>query len=241
MNIDTAKSHGHLVAPHGGELVDLKLDQENAAELKARSKDFPSWDLTSRQIRDLELLLSGGFSPLRGFMNRDEYERVCHEMRLSNGLVWPIPITLDVPEAFAKSLKPGSSKIALRDSEGVMLAVLHVEDVWQPDRKAEAQAVFGTTSTLHPGVDYLLNKGHGWYVGGRVEGLQLPTHYDFRTLRLTPSDLRAEFVQSGVAQDRRVPDAQSDASRARGIDFSRREPGRSKPSDSSIRRYDPAR
>jgi sulfate adenylyltransferase len=197
MNIDTAKSHGHLVAPHGGELVDLKLDQENAAELKARSKDFPSWDLTSRQIRDLELLLSGGFSPLRGFMNRDEYERVCHEMRLSNDLVWPIPITLDVPDAFAKSLKPGSSKVALRDSEGVMLAVLYVEDVWQPDRKAEAKAVFGTTSTVHPGVDYLLNKGHGWYVGGRVEGLQLPTHYDFRTLRLTPSDLRAEFVRQG--------------------------------------------
>ena len=73
----------------------------------------------------------------------------------------------------------------------------------RPKRKA----VFGTTSTLHPGVDYLLNKGHGWYVGGRVEGLQLPTHYDFRTLRLTPSELRAEFVQSGVAQDRRVPDA----------------------------------
>src|SRR3954470_2101921 len=197
MNIDTAKSHGHLVAPHGGELVDLNLDQENAAELKARSKDFPSWDLTSRQIRDLELLLSGGFSPLRGFMNRDEYDHVCQEMRLSNGLVWPIPITLDVPEAVAKSLKPGSSKVALRDSEGVMLAVLYVQDVWQPDRKAEAQSVFGTISTVHPGVDYLLNKGHGWYVGGRVEGLQLPTHYDFRNLRLTPSDLRAEFIRLG--------------------------------------------
>ena len=197
MNIDNAHSHGHLIAPHGGELVDLILDPANAADLKARSKDFPSWDLTSRQIRDLELLLSGGFSPLRGFMNRGEYERVCHEMRLSDGSVWPIPITLDVPEAFAKSLKPGSSKVALRDSEGVMLAVLYVDDVWQPDRKAEAQAVFATTSTLHPGVDYLLNRGNAWYVGGRVEGLQLPTHYDFRTLRLTPSDLRAEFIRQG--------------------------------------------
>src|SRR5437660_5874328 len=197
MNIDTAKSHGHLIAPHGGELVDLKLDTENAAELKARSRDFPSWDLTSRQIRDLELLLSGGFSPLRGFMNLEDYERVCHEMKLSNDLLWPIPITLDVPEAFAKSLKPVSSKIALRDSEGVMLAVLYVEDVWQPDRKAEAQAVLGTTSIVHPGVDYLLNRGHGWYVGGRVEALQPPTHYDFRILRLTPSDLRAEFAHLG--------------------------------------------
>ncbi|HJY52527.1 MAG TPA: hypothetical protein VKD89_00775, partial [Candidatus Udaeobacter sp.] len=197
MNIDTAKSHGHLIAPHGGELVDLRLNPESAAEVKARSKDFPSWDLTSRQIRDLELLMSGGFSPLRGLMNRKEYERVCHEMRLRDGMLWPIPITLDVPDAFAKSLKPGSSKIALRDSEGVLLAVLYVEDVWQPDLKAEAQAVFGTTSTVHPGVDYLLNRGHQWYVGGRIEGLQLPTHYDFRTLRLTPSDLRAEFARLG--------------------------------------------
>ena len=109
MNIDNPQSHGHLTAPHGGELIDLTLETENAAALKARSKDFPSWDLTSRQIRDLELLLSGGFSPLRGFMNRDEYERVCHEMRLSSDLIWPIPITLDVPEEFAKSLKAGSN------------------------------------------------------------------------------------------------------------------------------------
>src|SRR6201987_6102337 len=138
MNIDSAHSHGHLIAPHGGELVDVILDPANAAELKARSKDFPSWDLTSRQIRDLELLLSGGFSPLRGFMNRDDYERVCHEMKLVNGMVWPIPITPDVPGGFAKSLKPGSSKVALRESGGVMLSILCVEDVWQPDRKAEA-------------------------------------------------------------------------------------------------------
>jgi sulfate adenylyltransferase len=96
----------HLIAPHGGELVDLMLNPEIALELKAHSRDFPSWDLTSRQIRDLELLIGGGFSPLRGFMNRCEYDRVCDEMRLSNGLIWPIPITLDVPEAFARSLKP---------------------------------------------------------------------------------------------------------------------------------------
>ena len=233
--MDNPHSHGHLIAPHGGELVDLTLDEGNAAELNARSKDFPSWDLTSRQIRDLELLLSGGFSPLRGFMDHKEYERVCHEMRLSNGFVWPIPITLDVPEAFAKSLKPGSSKIALRDSEGVMLAVLNVEDVWQPDRKAEAQAVFGTTSTVHPGVDYLLNKGQGWYVGGRVEGLRFPNSSAY-TVGLTRG-----VRPPGLAQDYRVSDAQSDASRARGIDFSRREPGRSQSSDSSVRRHDPAR
>lgn len=195
--MNTSSTHSHLIAPHGGELVNLILKPEYAAETKAESRDFPSWDLTPRQICDLELLLNGGFSPLTGFMNRDDYESVCEKMRLSNGLLWPMPITLDVPEAFAKNLKPGSSTIALRDAEGVMIAVLHVEDVWQPDRRTEGKSVFGTTSQVHPGVGYLMNRSHPWYVGGRVEGLQLPSHYDFKSLRLTPAELRAEFANIG--------------------------------------------
>jgi sulfate adenylyltransferase len=187
----------HMIEPHGGELIDLVVKPEQAAELKAHSREWPSWDLTERQLCDLELLLSGGFSPLRGFMNKADYESVCHKMHLSSGLIWPMPITLDVKEEFAKTLKPGSSKIALRDPEGVMLAVLHVEDVWQPDKKEEAKSVFGTTSPVHPGAGYLLNKAHPWYVGGRLEGLQLPTHYDFRSLRRTPAQLRDEFARLG--------------------------------------------
>ncbi len=190
-------STSHIIAPHGGELADLIATPERIAELKAHSREWPSWDLTPRQICDLELLISGGFSPLRGFMTPADYEGVCHNMRLSSGVLWPMPITLDVKEDFAKSLTAGSSKVALRDAEGVMLAVLHVEAVWQPDRKAEAQSVFGTTSAVHPGVDYLLNKGNSWYVGGRLEGVQAPSHYDFRTLRLTPAELRAEFARLG--------------------------------------------
>ena len=187
----------HLISPHGGELVQLNAPPERADELKAHSREWPSWDLTPRQICDLELLLSGGFSPLRGFLTRSDYEGVCHNMRLASGTLWPIPVTLDVKEEFAKSLKPGSSKIALRDPEGVMLAVLHVEDVWQPNRNAEAEAVFGTASPAHPGADYLLNKGNSWYVGGLIEGLQSPAHYDFCSLRLTPAELRAEFTRLG--------------------------------------------
>jgi len=141
--------------------------------------------------------MSGGFSPLRGFMNRADYEAVCHNMRLACGILWPMPITLDVSEDFAKKLTPGSSMIALRDPEGVMLAVLHVEDVWQPDRKAEAEAVFKSASTAHPGADYAINKSNPWYVGGKVEEFQAPSHYDFRSLRLTPADLRAEFKRLG--------------------------------------------
>ena len=196
-NLDASTTHSHLIPPHGGELINLNVDGERAAELKAQSRDFPSWDLTARHIRDLELLLNGGFSPLRGFMTKADYEGVCHNMKLTSGVLWPIPITLDVTESFAKALKPGSSKIALRDAEGVMLAVLHVEDVWQPDRKAEAKAVFNTTSPLHPEVNYLLSKENPWYVGGRIEGLQPPSHYDFKNLRLTPAELRVEFARLG--------------------------------------------
>jgi len=187
----------HLIAPHGGELINLIAEPARAAELKAHSKEWPSWDLTARQVCDVELLLSGGFSPLRGFLSRADYDGVCHNMRLASGVLWPMPITLDVTEEFAKKLTPGSSKVALRDGEGVMLAVLNVEDVWQPDRSAEAKSVFGTTSKTHPGADYAINKANPWYVGGRLEGLQPPSHYDFRSLRLTPAELRAEFSRLG--------------------------------------------
>src|SRR5438874_5952265 len=187
----------HLPAAHGGELVDLYVGPERRAEIKTESRELVSWDLTARQLCDLELLLNGGFSPLRGFMTKADYERVCSEMRLASGVLWPIPITLDVSEEFAKSLSPGRSKIALRDAEGVMLALLHVEDVWEPDRKAEAKMVFNTTSPVHHGVNYLLNKENPWYVGGRIEGLQPPSHYDFKNLRLTPAELRVEFARLG--------------------------------------------
>jgi sulfate adenylyltransferase len=187
----------HLIAPHGGKLISLVVEPERASELKAHSREWQSWDLTPRQICDVELLLSGGFSPLRGFLDRANYEGVCHNMRLADGTLWPMPVTLDVTEDFAKTLTPGSSKVALRDAEGVMLAVLSVEDVWKPDRAAEAKSVFGTTSKAHPGADYAMNKAHPWYVGGTLAGLQPPAHYDFRALRLTPAELRAEFSRLG--------------------------------------------
>jgi sulfate adenylyltransferase len=190
-------STSHLIPPHGGELVDLIAQPERIAELKYHSKEWPSWDLTGRQLCDLELLVTGGFSPLRGFMTRADYEGVCHNMRLANGTLWPMPITLDVTEELAKKLTPGTSKLALRDPEGVMLAGLNVEEVWQPDRKAEAKAVFASTSAAHPGADYAINKANPWYVGGTLEGTQIPSHYDFRNLRLTPAEVRGEFARIG--------------------------------------------
>jgi sulfate adenylyltransferase len=186
----------HLIEPHGGELIDLRANEKRRTELRTASRDWLGWDLTPRQLCDLELLVSGGFSPLQGFMGRQDYETVRDRMRLSSGKLWPIPIVLDVPESLGRELRPGSP-LALRDPEGVMLAALHVEEIWQPDRKAEAEAVYGTTNRDHPGVAHLLDQTHSFYVGGRVEGVEMPHHYDFCPLRLTPADLRAEFLRLG--------------------------------------------
>jgi sulfate adenylyltransferase len=185
-----------LISPHGGELKELVVDNRRAAELKESSRDWPSWDLTDRQMRDLELLLNGGFSPLEGFMNRGDYERVRDEMRLADGTLWPMPITLNVTEALAGALESGKP-MALRDPEGVLMAALAVRDVWEPDLEAEAAKVFGTTNPEHPGVDYLLNHTPPVCVGGTLEGIQLPAHYDFKHDRHTPRALREEFVRLG--------------------------------------------
>ena len=186
----------NLIAAHGGSLVDLIVNQERAEELKAQSRDWPSWDLTARQLCDLELLMNGGFSPLTGFMPKEAYGRVCQEMRLPDGTLWPLPITLDVSEAVANKLDYGSS-LVLRDFEGVMLAVLHVEDVWRADLVEEGKKVYGSANPEHPGVVYLLKNANPWYVGGGVEGIRLPAHYDFVELRLTPAQLRQRFAALG--------------------------------------------
>jgi sulfate adenylyltransferase len=186
----------HLIAPHGGVLVDLMASPERAAALKAESRDWPSWDLTPRQLCDLELLMNGGFSPLTGFLGQDDYASVCSSMRLADGTLWPMPIVLDLPEEAAEGLAPGTS-LALRDPEGVMLAAIHIDELYRPDREAEAKAVFATSSTEHPGVAQLIERTNPVYIGGRVEGLQLPTHYDYRELRFTPAQVRAAFAERG--------------------------------------------
>jgi sulfate adenylyltransferase len=185
-----------LTQPQYGGLTELLANPKRQVELRAESHLWPSWSLTPRQLCDLELLLNGGFWPLQGFLCKSDYESVCASMRLKAGPLWPIPVTLDVTEDMSNNLRPGSS-LALRDSEGVMLAALHVQEIWQPDRLAEAKAVFGTTSKEHPGVAYLLDRVNPWYVGGSLEGIRLPSHYDFCHLRLTPAQMRAEFVRLG--------------------------------------------
>ena len=193
----SAEILGHgLIPPHGGALVSLLVSDERRAELQSHSRNWPSWDLTPRQFCDLELLLNGAFSPLRGFMSRTEYASVCDTMRLPEGSLWPIPITLDVTEAFAAQAEAART-IALRDAEGVMLAVLHVDEVWKPDRSEEVEKVYGTGNREHPGAAAILDRSHPCLIGGRIEGLSLPVHYDYRELRLTPAEVRATFAGAG--------------------------------------------
>ena len=186
----------HLIEPHGGSLIDIVVPEERAEELKSWSRDWPSIDLNSRQICDFELIATGGFSPLNGFLSLSDYQRVCEEMRLIDGTLWPMPVTLDVSEEVAAGLETGSS-LALRDPEGVMLGRLHVEEIWHPDKESEAESVFGTTNPEHPGVRHLLEQAGPVYVGGPIEAVQLPVHFDFRRLRLTPVETRAEFERRG--------------------------------------------
>jgi sulfate adenylyltransferase len=135
---------GALKDPHGGVLKNLYLDEAGAREEKARARDLPSWDLNMRQLCDIELLLNGAFSPLEGFLDEADYDRVLSQMRLTSGVLWPMPITLDVTEKFAEKLKVGDS-IALRDGEGVLTATMQISSIYRPDFDAEAQAVYGTT------------------------------------------------------------------------------------------------
>jgi sulfate adenylyltransferase len=166
----------HLVPPHGGRLVDLMASPLRAAELVAHAKEMASWSLAPRQLADLELLLSGAFSPLRGFMGSAEAESARRELRLGDGTFWPAPVTLEVSEDVAKDLGQGRS-LALRDGEGILRAVLQVGEVW---RGKDPATPAGTVS-----------------VAGLTEGVEPPHHYDFVEIRATPAAMREQFARWG--------------------------------------------
>ncbi len=182
------------IEPHGGELIDLVVDESRRKLLKDLSVDLTDVALTDRQLSDFELLATGAFSPLAGFMNRANYESVLDRMRLQDGLLWPIPVCLDISDTQARTLEIGQS-IALRDSEGFLLGILHIEDMWPADKEKEADAVYGTLDQSHPGVHYLFHNVGDNYVGGKLEVLNLPIHYDSRQLRNTPKEIRDIFVK----------------------------------------------
>ena len=177
-------------------IKELYLNYEEAQSSKVRAAELTSWDLTPRQICDLELLMNGGFSPLNGFLGKADYDGVVENMRLADGSLWPIPINLDVTAEFAEGLIL-DEHVALRDQEGVILATIKITDKWMPNKVHEAEKVFGANDLAHPSVNYLHNQAGPIYLGGPITGIQEPTHYDFRKRRNTPNELRGYFRKMG--------------------------------------------
>lgn len=175
---------------------ELYVSYDSAQKLKHEAGNLVSHDLTPRQICDLELLMNGGFTPLKGFLGQADYDSVVTTMRLTDGSLWPMPVTLDVSEDFAAKVEPGQD-IALRDQEGVILATMTVTDKWVPNKAFEAEQVFGADDIAHPAVNYLHHRAGKVYLGGPVTGIQQPVHYDFRARRDTPNELRAFFRKMG--------------------------------------------
>ncbi|MBF0301871.1 MAG: adenylyl-sulfate kinase [Desulfamplus sp.] len=204
--------------PHGknGELINLIVDKEHSDLLKKSSATLPDVVLNDRQLCDFELLATGAYSPLKGFMTKNDYETVLEKMRLSTGELWPVPICLDVSETLVNRLKSGQNSlkentpnmsmsensesdryVMLRDQEGFLLGRMRVEDIWTIDRDREAMVFYGTKDTTHPGVNYLYNRSGTFYIGGTIEAMNLPIHSDFRQLRRSPAEVRVNFAKLG--------------------------------------------
>lgn len=182
-----------IISPYGGRLVDLLVSPEAVADLRALASHLPSFQLSDRSVCDLELLAVGGFSPLDRFMGRKDYQLVLEEMRLANGRLFPIPVTLPVDHSTDIHL---DHRIALRDAKNNLLAVMVVEEIYEWDRAQMAQKVLGTQDSRHP----LVAELHGWgfrNISGQLQVLQLPQHYDFQELRMTPVQTRALLLQFG--------------------------------------------
>lgn len=174
----------------------VALDQDQIEKHPFAAHELPSLTLSQRQLCDLELILNGGFAPLNSFMNKADYESVLEKMRLHNGKLWPMPITLDIGRCLADSIAPGDH-LALRDTEGLLLAVFQAEEHWEIDKQGEALAIFGTLDEKHPGVSYLYHQVKDCYLGGKLIGVSLPHHYDFNHLRFTPAELSEIFQARG--------------------------------------------
>ncbi len=182
-----------LIPPYGGKLVDLVVPSEEAAELKAYAGRLPSIQVSGRVVCDLELLATGGFSPLDRFMGKEDYQRVLDEMRLANGYLFPIPITLPVNPGPEIKL---DHDIAIRNAKNELLAVMTIEEIYGWDRDEMAQKVFGTLDPRHPLVAEMSRWG-SLNISGRLRVLSLPKHYDFQDLRLTPAQTRRRLEEAG--------------------------------------------
>lgn len=177
-------------------IVNLLVDNDQHQVLKNLTSTMPDVILNERQLCDFELLVTGVFAPLTGFMTRVDYESVLDRMRLSSGDLWPVPVCLDIHETLGRTLEVGQA-VVLRDPEGLLLGVMTLEDIWPVDSEKETMAAYGTQDPTHPGVDYLFRHCGSYYIGGPVQALNLPIHPDFQQIRLTPAEIRDRFRKLG--------------------------------------------
>jgi sulfate adenylyltransferase len=187
-----------LIDPHGGTLVDQLVGPSEAAELEAIAPALPRIELDPRELADIELIATGAASPLRGFLGSRDYASVLERMRLADGTVWPLPVTLAADPTFRPALEK-SERVALYDRSGRLWAVMQVEDVFERDPLTEARCVYRTQSPSHPGVSYLLARPR-CLVGGPIRVLPLPSDLSFVDYRLSPRELREQIASRGWAR-----------------------------------------
>jgi sulfate adenylyltransferase len=189
-------SDAHAIAPHGGTLVDLLVEDAEAEGLRAEAANLPSVVVSERELSDLEMLAVGALSPLTGFQGERDYHAILESMHLADGLAWSIPVTLSIDEAASHRLG-GAESVALCATEGgEPLAVLRISEIFRRDEPKEALAVYRTEDVEHPGVSALHEAGE-FCVAGELKVLRLPGHDDFQAYRLTPAQTRAAFAERG--------------------------------------------
>lgn len=194
MTVSTEINEG-IIAPHGGVLINREAEGEERERLIEDSKTMDSLILNPWSLSDLELIAIGGFSPLKGFMGQADYENVVENLRLENGLIWSLPITLPVTEAQSEAFEIGSS-IALYGEDNRLYGILDLEEKYTYDKSREAKLVYGTTETDHPGVKTIYEKGNV-YLAGPIHLLNRPNHDDFEDFYLDPSETRRLFHEMG--------------------------------------------
>ena len=181
-----------MIDPHGNKLVSFHLSKGELEEYSELSSKISSLTLSLKQQCDLEMILNGAFSPLLTFNNQKDYEEILLNNKLLNGVIWPIPIVLDVPNDFLKALDK-NEHISLRNAEGFLLAILKVREFWSPNKKDEANSIFKTIDENHPGVDYLFNHTNSNYISGELIPIQSNKYFDFTHLRKSPQEVRDLF------------------------------------------------
>ncbi|MDP7070554.1 MAG: sulfate adenylyltransferase [Phycisphaerales bacterium] len=188
-----------LVPPHGGTLVNRIVSEADAAALREEAATLPRIDLSSKQACDLEMVAIGAFSPLKGFVGKADFESICNSMRLANGTVFPIPVTLAVDDAVKATLTQGG-RAALYHADGTLMAVMDVAEIYAHDRDIELPGVFRTTDEAHPGVSAVMEEGD-WLVGGDIDVLTVTPEHEpgeqFTDYRLKPAETRAAFEAKG--------------------------------------------